>query len=114
MISLCEESDANNDGRLRPQELASVLRKVCKQTDSDVIDRFVRQLDKDKNNKIDYMNFIRTMSAVANKDHNPFKSIVSRIKFFLQTNQQTTHSIMKKLGASSLGLPVEAFAKFLG
>ncbi len=59
------------------------------------------------------------MSDVANKEHNPFKSVVQRLDYFLMSNQQTSASLVKRLkeksGTSqdSKGVPVEYFGDFL-
>jgi hypothetical protein len=47
------------------------------------LERFVRFLEKDKLGKIPFMEFMGRMGK-ANKTHNPFKTIVSRIAFFLK------------------------------
>jgi len=44
-------------------------------------------MDKDKSGKIDYMEFINRMNEVSNREHNPFKSVVQRLKYFIDTNQ---------------------------
>jgi hypothetical protein len=46
----------------------------------------VRFLEKDANGKINYSSFMQRMSDVANKEHNPFKSIVQRLDYFLMSN----------------------------
>jgi hypothetical protein len=79
----------------------------------------VRFLDKDTNGKVNYLSFIQRMSDVSNKEHNPFKSVVQRIDFFLISNQQTVPSLIKRLrekahsNVSEIGVPVAQFATFL-
>jgi hypothetical protein len=63
------------------------LIKVTSDIDQESIDRFVRFLDRDVSGKIDYLGFLEKMSGVSNRDHNPFKSIVQRIAFFIESNQ---------------------------
>ena len=55
--------------------------------DEESIDRFIRFLDKDKSGKIKYMEFLARMGEVSNRDHNPFKSVVQRIAFFIESNK---------------------------
>jgi Ca2+-binding EF-hand superfamily protein len=86
---LLEESDAINDGKIEPSALKIALIKVTSDIDQETIDRFVRFLDKDTSGKIDYMAFLDKLNEVSNKDHNPFKSVVQRLAFFLKTNEQT-------------------------
>jgi Ca2+-binding EF-hand superfamily protein len=77
--------------------LKAVLKKIVKSLDEDSIDRFVRFLDKDRAGKIKYMDFLGRMSEVSNRDHNPFKSVVQRIAFFIDSNKQTVASVLKRL-----------------
>lgn len=83
-----------------------------------MIDRFVRFLDKDSQGKIDYIGFLETMSGVSNRDHNPFKSVVQRLQYFIQSNNQTIHSVIKRLAlkcnsSNEKSVPVDNFADFL-
>ncbi len=64
------------------------------------------------------MAFLDRMSEVSNKDHNPFKTVVQRIQFFINSNQQTVHSIIKRLAvknsiSTEKGIPTDYFAEFL-
>ena len=65
--------------------------------EEDSIDRFIRFLDKDRAGKINYMEFIARMGEVSNRDHNPFKSVVQRLAFFIESNKQTISSILRRL-----------------
>jgi len=99
-MQLLEEVDPLNDGRVEPQGLKSVLMKVVS-LDEDSIDRFIRFLDKDRAGKINYMEFLGRMGEVSNKDHNPFKSLVQRLAFFIESNKQTINSILRRLMSKS-------------
>jgi Ca2+-binding EF-hand superfamily protein len=83
---MLEESDPQNDGRIEGSALKLVLAKITTGIDQDTIDRFVRFLDKDTQGKINYMAFIERMNDVSNRDHNPFKSVVQRLEFFIASN----------------------------
>lgn len=53
---------------------------------------------------------------MAKKTHNPFRHIVSRLAYFLDHNQISVSGLIKKIsseGEQLIGLPVQAFAKFL-
>lgn len=63
------------------------LKKVLNCIDEDSIDRFIRFLDKDKSGKINYMEFMSRMNEVSNRDHNPFKSVVQRLAYFIESNK---------------------------
>jgi Ca2+-binding EF-hand superfamily protein len=88
----------------------------------DDLERFVRFLEKDKLGKLNYMDFISRMCKVSNKNHNPFKSIVNRINFFLKQNSISANALLKRLaqagdhvvtGPGIIGIPVSIFAEFL-
>lgn len=119
LLKLFEEADPVNDGRIEPAALKIVLSKVTNNLDQETLDRFVRFLEKDTNGKINYLSFIQRMSDVANKEHNPFKSVVQRLDYFLMSNQQTSASLVKRLkeksgtAQGSKGVPVEYFGDFL-
>ena len=58
------------------------------------------------------------MSEVSNRDHNPFKSVVQRLQYFIQSNNQTVLSLIKRLTSKNglsyeKGVPVDYFADFL-
>jgi Ca2+-binding EF-hand superfamily protein len=82
-----EESDPLNDGRVEPGALRLVIAKITTGIDQETIDRFVRFLDKDTNGKINYLGFMERMNDVSNRDHNPFKSVVQRLEFFISSNK---------------------------
>ncbi|MFS8160612.1 MAG: hypothetical protein ACMG6E_10505 [Candidatus Roizmanbacteria bacterium] len=77
------------------------LKKVLKSIEEDSIDRFIRFLDKDKSGKINYMEFVSRMSEVSNRDHNPFKSVVQRLAYFIESNKQSIHSLLKRLAVKN-------------
>ena len=87
LLKLLEESDPLNDGRVDASALIIALLKVTSDIDKETIDRFVRFLDRDTQGKIDYVSFIERMSEISNKDHNPFKSVVQRLAFFIDSNK---------------------------
>ena len=57
----------------------TVLKKVISKLSDVELERFVRMLDKDKLGRIDYMDFLGKICKLSNKNHNPFKSVVSRL-----------------------------------
>ena len=97
--------------------MKNALLKVVSNTDEESVDRFIRFLEKDRQGKINYMEFLSKMSEVSNREHNPFKSVVNRLKFFLETNKLTPHQLLKRLQAASStpdqGVSIEQFAHFL-
>jgi hypothetical protein len=63
--------------------LKFALTKVTSKVDVQTIERFIRFLDKDKSGKVPYMEFLGNMAEVSNREHNPFKSVVDRVAYFL-------------------------------
>ena len=66
----------------------------------------------------DYIGFLDRMGEVSNRDHNSFKSVVQRLAYFIDSNGQTVHSIIKRLSTKNgftydKGVPVDFFAEFL-
>lgn len=93
--------------------------KVVKTVKEEDIDRFIKFLDKDKGGKVNYMQFMSKMSEVSNKEHNPLKSVVQRIQYFLQTNSQTVGQLLKRISTQTdfesdqPAVSLENFASFL-
>lgn len=85
---------------MEPKGLKAVLLKIVS-LDEDSIDRFIRFLDKDRSGKIKYMDFLNRMSEVSNRDHNPFKAVVQRVAYFIESNKQTVNSILRRLMSKS-------------
>ena len=69
------------------------------------------------------MDFLGKVCKVANKNHNPFKSIVSRLSYFLKQNNISSNALLKRLSAATpqnteaapgvIGIPTNLFAEFL-
>ena len=120
LIDLLENADPLNDGRVEPQGLKSALMKVCPSVGEEQIERFIRFLDKDQSGKVHYMEFMTRMAEVSNRDHNPFKSVVHRVHYFLQQNKQTSEMLLKRLAVKRNGdaptseaVSIEMFSQFL-
>jgi Ca2+-binding EF-hand superfamily protein len=87
------------------------------------LERFVRFLDKDKLGRINYMDFLGKVCKVSNKNHNPFKSVISRLSYFLTQNKISSGALLKRLASASsqntsaapgiIGIPTNLFAEFL-
>jgi len=84
LIQALQDEDDSNIGLISAEKLLNVLIKICKKQSRTDLDRFVRFLDKDKLARINYMDFLGKVQKVGNKNHNPFKSIVSRLSYFLK------------------------------
>ena len=61
------------------------------------LERFVRFLDKDKLGRLNYMDFLNKLCKISNKNHNPFKSIINRLSFFLKQNNITAAQLLRRL-----------------
>jgi Ca2+-binding EF-hand superfamily protein len=84
LISLLQEQDNENFGLVNERQLLTALKAVVKSVPLADLERIVRYLEKDKLGKLNYMDFIQKICKVSNRNHNPFKSIISRISFFLK------------------------------
>lgn len=93
--SLLVKYDTLNDGTIVTQDLQKVLNQVCKSINANDVERFTRFLEKDARGRIDYTRFMDDLEKV--KDHNPFKNVVSRIKAFMNQNNQNTEGFMRRL-----------------
>lgn len=122
LLQLLEDADPQNDGRVEPQGLKVVLKKLLQTVDEESIDRFIRFLDKDRSGKIKYMEFLQRMGEVSNRDHNPFKSVVQRVAYFLESNKQSIASILRRLMSKcapsdllegQVAVSVRVFAEFM-
>ena len=110
-------------GLVTARALLNVLFKVVKKLSHIELERFVRQLEKDKLGRINYMDFLSKVCKVSNKNHNPFKTVVSRLSYFLKQNSITSLALLKRLAAASsvntnaapgiTGIPNRLFAEFL-
>ena len=79
----------------------TVLFKVIKKLSQVELERFVRFLEKDKLGRINYMDFLGKVCKVSNKNHNPFKSVVSRLAYFLKQNSISSGALLKRLASAS-------------
>ena len=77
MLQLLEQADALNDGRVAPPQLEQILKVVTgggtSRFSDEVIRKFVRQLQKDADYKVPYIELMDRICALGNKNHNPFK-----------------------------------------
>ena len=121
LISRLQEQDKDNFGLVNEVQLLTALKAVVKSVSQTDLERFVRFLDKDKLGKLNYMDFIKRMCKVSNKNHNPFRSIISRISFFLKQNNITIANLLKRLSSATeiqpssnmYLIPLRIFAEFL-
>ena len=55
-----------------------------------------------------------SIAGLGNKNHNPFKQVLTKLEFFVEMNKLKAIDLLKRIGAhSSDGVSVEEFAKFL-
>jgi len=122
MIAALQEQDTENAGLVDASGLLKVLTKLITTVSREDLERFVRFLDKDKLGRLNYMEFLSKVCKVSNKNHNPFKSIVNRLSFFLKQNNITAIQLLRRLAQASaspavapstVGIPVDVFAEFL-
>lgn len=63
------------------------------------------------------MEFISKMNNISDRNFNPFKSVIVRLKLFVKQNKLSEESLLKKLaareGVHSTRITPEAFGNFL-
>ncbi len=107
--------DVNGDGSLDPLEFKSGIQRMNLGIDEQSTERFIRMIEKTQGGRIDYMEFLDKMNKTSNKNHNPFKTIVTRIGFFLKQNNLTPEKLIKRLskGRHQGKVPLNTFSNFL-
>ena len=74
----------------------------------------MRQLQRDDKNKIAYLEFLERMCALGNVNHNPLKSLIQRLRYFMESNKVNVNSLLTRLGGSETELvPANKFVDFL-
>ena len=77
LLQLLEQADTLNDGRVAPPQLEKILKVVSgggqSRFSDEIIRKFVRQLQKDNDYKVPYIELMDRITALGNKNHNPFK-----------------------------------------
>lgn len=59
------------------------------------------------------MEFTDKICALGNKNHSPFKSILQRLAYFIESNKQTVASLLTRLTGGEASIQVTKFAEFL-
>ena len=105
----------NQDGTLSRGEFIAALTKLGTGINETELKRFVHMIEKTKNERVDYIEFIDKMTNTANKHANPFKSIITRINMFLSQNSLSCTSLMRRLtkGEGNKRVTITQFAEFL-
>ena len=111
-----ESYDPKCDGKIAPQDLEKVLKNLTGNefTDEELL-KFTRQLHKDDTYKVSYVEFMDRMTALGNKEHNPFRTLMQRLAFFLETNKINVLTLIKRLchGSDFELINIHKFAEFL-
>ena len=111
-----ESHDPKCDGKISPQNLEKVLKNLTGSefTDEELL-KFTRQLQKDENYKVSYVEFMDRMTALGNREHNPFRTLMQRLAFFLETNKINVLTLIKRLcyGTDQEIISVQKFAEFM-
>lgn len=87
--------------------------KVCSNISRETLERFVRQIETDKVGKLSYIDFVASLQKIGTKNHNPFRSLVNRINYFLNHNAISVGDLLKRLSKHGGAVPVTDFAAFL-
>ena len=87
LLRKLEQYDISNDGKINADHLIQVLTEVTTRFSDIQIAKFVRQLEKDSSFKVTYVEFTDKICALGNKNHSPFKSILQRLAYFIESNK---------------------------
>ena len=60
-----------------------------------------------------YVELLDLITQNGNRNHNPFKGLIKKVEWFVETNNIPVEQLLRRLGGSSGDVPVETFAKFL-
>ena len=114
LLRQLEAADERNDGRVSPKAIEKILKSLTgsKFTDEELL-KFTRQLQKDDDHKVKYIEFMDRITAIGNKEHNPFKSIMQRLAFFLESNKINTAGLIQRLSLDGSPISVSKFTEFL-
>lgn len=94
--------------------LKQVTGGVNSRHSDEALRKFVRQLNKDDHYQVAYVEFMDKMCALGNKEHNPFKNLVQRLAYFIESNRLTIVTLLNRLkGGDSRLVPLDKFAEFL-
>ena len=119
-MKLLEKADNNNDGELDPIQIGFFIKYITGGqhspfTDNE-IEKFVMHLPKKKSQKICYISMLDQITGGGNKNHNPFKSLIKKLDFFLESNKITVEDLLGRLDpvrGKVDGVFIENFATFL-
>jgi hypothetical protein len=71
-------------------------------------------LNKDEHYQVSYVEFMDKMCALGNKEHNPFKNLVQRLAYFIESNRLTIVTLLSRLkGGDARLVPLDKFVEFL-
>ena len=119
-MKVLEKADQNNDGRLESMQLGFFVKYITggdlSPFSNEQIEKFVRALPRVGGNKILYVDFLDQITQVGNRNHNPFKSLIKKLDYFIESNEITILELLRRLdpiNGENEGAEVDRFAKFL-
>lgn len=119
-MKLLEKADNNNDGELDPIQVGFFIKFVTGGQNSpftdNEIEKFVMHLPKVKSQKICYISMLDQITSGGNKNHNPFKSLIKKLDFFLESNKVSISDLLARLDpvrGKVDGVLIDNFAHFL-
>ena len=118
-LSILEQDDEKNDGKIEPDLLERAIKRATGDMNSkytmNEIRKFVRQLPRDGDQKVSYLDLIDKLQGLGSKSHNLFKDLVGRIKFFIEANNLSLLGLLRRYEnpQNSGKVPIDEFAQFL-
>ena len=92
-----ESVDRDHCGFIDSHDLKACLQRFIRMTPEKEIEMIIRFLEKDLRGRVDFMNFIERMTTIGDKNFNPFRNVVVRLKEFMEKNGLSYTSFMDKL-----------------
>jgi Ca2+-binding EF-hand superfamily protein len=96
--------------------LTTVLKQIVQSASGEDLERYVRFLETDTMGRISYVQFLEQFTKQVNKNHNPFRTLVNRLAYFIKHNNVSVAELLKRIGSSDSGvngIKVARFADFL-
>jgi len=87
---------------VKSEDVLRVLTKTVTSVNKNELERFVRLLETNRTEKLSYIEFMSKVTDSSKKVHNPFRTLVNRLDYFLANNKITVAGLLKKIQDNSV------------
>ena len=81
---------------IRSRDVLLALQQTIISVSQDDLERFVRFLETNRVDKLNYTEFLGKITETTKK-HSPFRSLCNRLNYFLQNNSITPSGLLRKI-----------------